>query len=73
MNESREFAETHARSLSYALARTVAGLLLVKHADWSIASNDDLFAVSSASRWCERDLARLENGEGPVPSPMLIG
>jgi alkylation response protein AidB-like acyl-CoA dehydrogenase len=73
MNESREFAETHARCLSYALARTVAGVLLVKHADWSMASTDDGFALTSANRWCERDLARLESVEGPVPSPMLIG
>ena len=71
--EGRAFAEVRARSFAYAIARTMAGLLLLEHADWSIAAGESTAAVTAATRWCGRDLARLENDEGPVPSPMLIG
>jgi hypothetical protein len=73
--EDREFAESWARAFSYAVARTTAAALLLQYADWSIAnaSNDANAAMAAAIRWCERDLAPLENREGPVPSPMLLG
>ncbi len=71
--EGRAFAEVRARSFAYAIARTMAGLLLLEHADWSIAAGQSTAAVTAATRWCARDLARLEDDEGPVPSPMLIG
>jgi putative acyl-CoA dehydrogenase len=70
---SRVFAETRARSFAYAIARTSAAILLLEHADWSITSHEDAAAVPAAVRWCARDLASLENEEGPVPSPMFIG
>ena len=59
--------------LAYAIARTMAGLLLLEHADWSMAAGESTAAVTAATRWCARDLARLEDDEGPVPSPMFIG
>ena len=71
--EGRAFAEVRARSFAYAIARTMAGLLLLEHADWSIAAGESTAAVTAATRWCARDLARLEDDEGPVPSPMFIG
>jgi hypothetical protein len=75
VREDREFAESWARAFSYAIARTTAATLLLQYADWSIAnaSNDADAAMAAAIRWCERDLAALENREGPVPSPMLLG
>ena len=71
--EGRAFAEVRARSFAYAIARTMAGLLLLEHADWSMAAGESTAAVTAATRWCARDLARLEDDEGPVPSPMFIG
>ena len=71
--EGRLFAETHARSFAYAIARATAGLLLLEHADWALTVEEDASAVTAATRWCARDLARLENDEGPVPSPIFIG
>jgi hypothetical protein len=53
-NEGREFAESHARAFSYALARTTAGLLLLQYAD-SDAARTDPFAIIAATRWCDVD------------------
>lgn len=73
-SEGREFAESWARAFSYAIARTMAATLLLQYADWAIEhAANDTDAMSAAIRWCERDLAPLENKEGPVPSPMLLG
>src|SRR5262249_21784455 len=72
-DEGREYMEARARAFSYALARTSAALLLLEYADWSRAKGGDSSAEQSASRWCARDLAVLDNAEGPVPSPMFIG
>jgi len=69
----REFAETHARAFSFALARTAAALLMAEYAAWSFGSASQAAALHAATRWCERDLARLDNADGPVPSPILIG
>jgi putative acyl-CoA dehydrogenase len=71
--EGREFAELYARAFSYGIARAVCGLLLLEHAQWSAANGADPFAMSAATRWCGRDLTTLENAEGPVPSPILLG
>ena len=71
--EGREFAEAHARAFAFALARTTAALLMAEYASWSVGATGHSAAVAAAARWCERDLARLENADGPVPSPMLIG
>lgn len=71
-NEGREFAEAHARALAYALARVTSGVLLLQYAE-AASSAVDSFATTAATRWCERDLAALENAEGPVPSPIFIG
>jgi len=51
-----EFQQAGARGFAYAIARTEAAALLVEHAD---ALNDDAVAVTSASRWCARELAPL--------------
>lgn len=69
----REFAETNARAFAFALARTTAALLMAEYAAWSVGGTDHSVALAAASRWCERDLAPVENADGPVPSPMLIG
>jgi putative acyl-CoA dehydrogenase len=51
--QGREFAEAHARAFSFAIARAMAGLLLLEHAQWSIASSsDDREHVVAATRWC---------------------
>jgi hypothetical protein len=71
--EGREYVEARARAFSYALARTAAALLLLEYADWSRANGGGHSAERAAARWCARDLAALENGEGPVSSPMFIG
>ena len=49
-NEGREFAESHARAFSYAVARTTAGLLLLQYAASDAAMNDS-GAVTAATRW----------------------
>ena len=69
----REFAETHARAFAFALARTTAALSMAEYAAWTVGTASHAAATVAATRWCERDLARLESAEGPVPSPMLIG
>lgn len=70
--EGQSFAESRARGFSYAIARIMAALLLLEHADWALANGDEAPA-RWAVRWCARDLAASVNEEGPVPSPMLIG
>lgn len=70
--EGQSFAESRARGFSYAIARIMAALLLLDHADWALANGDEAPA-RWAVRWCARDLAASMNEEGPVPSPMLIG
>jgi alkylation response protein AidB-like acyl-CoA dehydrogenase len=72
-DDGRGYAEARARTFSYAVARTAAALLLLEYAQWSISSSADHSAVTAATRWCARGLASLENDEGPMPSPMLIG
>jgi alkylation response protein AidB-like acyl-CoA dehydrogenase len=73
-DEGREFAERHARSLSFSIAGTIAALLLLEHAEWAVANTADPSHVAAAARWCSRDLAALQHAEkGPVPSPLLIG
>jgi alkylation response protein AidB-like acyl-CoA dehydrogenase len=69
----RSFAEMHARAFSFAIARTVAALCLLEQAQWSLTRGGDATDVSAATRWCARELAALENDEGPVPSPLLLG
>ena len=71
--DAREYTEVRARSFSYALARTMAAVLFLEYAQWSVASGNDRSAVAAAARWCARDLAPIGNDEGPVPSPMFIG
>jgi hypothetical protein len=72
-DEGRAFSEVRARSLAYSIARTTAGVLLLEYAGWSCTHGADPDALVAATRWCARDLAPLEEAEGPVPSPMLIG
>ena len=72
LHEGRAFAEVHARAFAFGIARTMAGMLLLEHADWSIAAGENASVVTAATRWCARDLARLEIDEGPVPSPIFI-
>ena len=71
--QGREFAETHARSFAFALARTTAALLMGEYAAWTVGSPSHSAALHAVLRWSERDLARLDHADGPVPSPMLIG
>ena len=71
--QGREFSETHARAFAFALARTTVALLMAEYAAWAAGSPSHSAALHAVIRWCERDLARLDNADGPVPSPMLIG
>jgi putative acyl-CoA dehydrogenase len=71
--QGRAFAEAHARAFAFALARTTAALLMAEYASSTVGAAGHSAALAAAMRWCERDLARLENADGPVPSPMLIG
>jgi alkylation response protein AidB-like acyl-CoA dehydrogenase len=70
--EGRDYAEVRARSFSYALARTTAALLLLEYAQWSTAGGEQS-AIAAATRWCAGDLAPVEKGDRPIPSPILIG
>jgi alkylation response protein AidB-like acyl-CoA dehydrogenase len=72
-DQGRDYVEARARAFSYALARTAAAVLLIEYADWSRANGGGHSAGRAAARWCARDLAALDNAEGPVPSPMFIG
>jgi len=71
--QGREFAETYARAFAFALARTTAALSMAEYAAFTVGSPSHSAALQAVVRWCERDLARLEKADGPVPSPMLIG
>lgn len=71
--QGREFAETHARAFAFALARTAVALLMAEYAAWTAGSPSHSAALQALRRWCARDLARFDNDDGPVPSPMLIG
>jgi hypothetical protein len=73
VRNGREFAETNACAFAFALARTTAALSMAEYAAWTGGTGSHAAATAAVRRWCERDLARLENAEGPVPSPMLIG
>ncbi|HKN64990.1 MAG TPA: acyl-CoA dehydrogenase family protein [Gemmatimonadaceae bacterium] len=70
--EGREFAETHARTFAFAIARTTSALSMAEYAGWTVGSQDHAAALYAAMRWCARDLARLDSADGPVSSPMLI-
>uniref|UniRef100_A0A667YFM6 Acyl-CoA dehydrogenase family member 11-like n=1 Tax=Myripristis murdjan TaxID=586833 RepID=A0A667YFM6_9TELE len=54
------YLELAARDLSYSLARTYMGALLIDHASWKGASPADTYA---ALRWCEQDLCPLVTNE----------
>jgi putative acyl-CoA dehydrogenase len=54
-----EFQQAGARGLAFAIARTEAATLLLEHAN---AAADDV-AVTSAKRWCVRELAPLVEGD----------
>ena len=71
--QGREFAETHARAFAFAIARTTSALLMAEYAAWTIGSPSHTTALDAAVRWCARELTPLENVDGPVPSPLLIG
>ena len=71
--QGRDFAETHARAFAFALARTTCALLMAEYAVWTADSPSHSTALHAVMRWCARDLARLDNVDGPVPSTMLIG
>ncbi|KAI8507261.1 hypothetical protein Bbelb_146410 [Branchiostoma belcheri] len=45
--------EVAARDLSYSLARTYIGVLMLEHASWDQASPTD---ITAAVRWCQQDL-----------------
>jgi alkylation response protein AidB-like acyl-CoA dehydrogenase len=70
--EGRSFAEPRARAFAYTIARIMAALLLLEHADWALGNGDE-DPARWAIRWCGRDLAAALNEEGPVPSPLFIG
>ena len=71
--QGRDFAETHARAFAFALARTTCALSMAEYAIWTVDSPSHSTALDAVMRWCARDLARFDNADGPVPSPMLIG
>jgi len=70
--QGKDFAEQHARSFAFAIARTACAVYLLEHAQWAIESGERQPATA-ATRWCARDLAHFENTEGPAPSPLLLG
>jgi hypothetical protein len=53
--DATEFQQAGARGFAFAIARTEAAALLVEHAN---AASDHV-AVTSAKRWCARELAPL--------------
>jgi hypothetical protein len=56
----RDAMEASARSLSFAIARTTAGALLIEQAAWSIAREaepDQRRAMAAAQRWCAQPMA----------------
>ena len=55
----KDFQQTGARALTYAIARTEAAILLVEHAD----STSEPAAATAAQRWCARDLDSLVVGD----------
>ncbi len=54
-SDGSEFQQAGARGFSYAIARTEAAALLLEHA----SAQADPSAVTSAKRWCARELAPL--------------
>jgi putative acyl-CoA dehydrogenase len=55
----REFQQAGARGFAFAVARIEAAALLVEHA----SAQADHIAVTSAKRWCARELAPLVEGD----------
>ncbi|KAJ8042777.1 Acyl-CoA dehydrogenase family member 11 [Holothuria leucospilota] len=53
LSENPEVMEMAARDLAYSLSRLYIGSLLVEHASWSEATQEDAMV---AQRWCEQDL-----------------
>jgi hypothetical protein len=54
-----EFQQAGARAFAYAIARTEAAALLIESAD----AQSDRAAVTSAQRWCARELAPLVDAD----------
>jgi putative acyl-CoA dehydrogenase len=54
-----EFQQAGSRGFAFALARTEAATLLIEQAN----AQDDHVAVTSARRWCDRELAPLIEGD----------
>jgi hypothetical protein len=55
----RTCIEAGARHLAISLSRTIAGALLIEHAQWSLERENDIRPLISARRWCEEGLVGL--------------
>jgi predicted RNA-binding protein with PUA-like domain len=57
--EGSEYQQAGARAFAYAIARTEAAALLIESAD----AQSDRAAVTSAQRWCARELTPLVDAD----------
>jgi alkylation response protein AidB-like acyl-CoA dehydrogenase len=61
MGEGMAYIEAGARAFAFACARTFTAALLLEHAQWSLATEQDRRTVVAAKRWCKQDLAPLKH------------
>ncbi|XP_071485455.1 acyl-CoA dehydrogenase family member 11-like [Diadema antillarum] len=57
-NQDPAYLEMAARDFAYSIGRTYIGLLLLEHAGWKHATEED---VSVAKRWCSQDLCPVSS------------
>ncbi|XP_072163576.1 acyl-CoA dehydrogenase family member 11-like [Diadema setosum] len=57
-NQDPAYLEMAARDFAYSIGRTYIGLLLLEHAGWKHAREED---VSVAKRWCSQDLCPVSS------------
>lgn len=57
---SEDYVQSMARQMSFNLAATYMGALLIEHADWSIQNEKDSRNLLIAKRWCEKKLVQFK-------------
>ncbi|XP_030847377.1 acyl-CoA dehydrogenase family member 11 [Strongylocentrotus purpuratus] len=57
-NQDAGFMELAARDLAYSIGRTYIGLVLLEHATWERAGEED---IAVAKRWCQMDLCPVSS------------
>jgi putative acyl-CoA dehydrogenase len=57
--EDMDFIEAGSRNFAFSLAKTMGASLLLEHADWSAAKDNDYKYIAIAERWCAQELVSV--------------